>query len=88
VSLKLSPLGDWVRIFQNYNLCDNNYYKRFIEGFSNISHPITSLQKKGLQFEWTPDCVRSFQHFKSLLTSVPILRIDDPNEDYVVCMDA
>jgi hypothetical protein len=24
------------------------YYKRFIEGFSNISHPITSLQKKGV----------------------------------------
>jgi hypothetical protein len=29
------------------------YYKRFIEGFSKISHPITSLQKKGIKFEWT-----------------------------------
>jgi hypothetical protein len=24
------------------------YYKRFIEGFSKIVHPITSLQKKGV----------------------------------------
>jgi hypothetical protein len=24
------------------------YYKRFIEGFSNIVHPITSLQNKGV----------------------------------------
>jgi hypothetical protein len=40
------------------------YYKRFIEGFSNISHPITSLQKKGVKFEWTTDCERSFQHLK------------------------
>jgi hypothetical protein len=24
------------------------YYKRFIEGFSQIVHPITSLQKKGV----------------------------------------
>jgi hypothetical protein len=24
------------------------YYKRFIEGFSKIAHPITSLQKKGV----------------------------------------
>ena len=23
------------------------YYRKFIEGFSNISYPITSLQKKG-----------------------------------------
>ena len=29
------------------------YYKKFMEGFSNISYPITSLQKKGKKFEWT-----------------------------------
>jgi hypothetical protein len=64
------------------------YYKRFIEGFSKIAHPITSLQKKGVRFEWTFDCKRSFQHLKSLLTSALILRIVDPNEDFVVCIDA
>jgi hypothetical protein len=26
------------------------YYKRFIAGFSNIAHPITSLQKKAMNF--------------------------------------
>jgi hypothetical protein len=51
------------------------YYRRFIEGFSNIAHPITSLQKKGVRFEWTQDCERSFQHLKQLLKSAPILRI-------------
>jgi hypothetical protein len=64
------------------------YYKRFIEGFSNIAHPMSSLQKKGVRFEWTSDCKRSFQHLKSLLTNAPIFRIDDPNEDFVVCIDA
>jgi hypothetical protein len=29
------------------------YYRRFIEGFSKVAHPITSLQKKGTKFEWT-----------------------------------
>jgi hypothetical protein len=29
----------------------DGYYIRFIVGFSNISHPITSLQKKGTKFE-------------------------------------
>jgi hypothetical protein len=30
-----------------------SYYTRFIEGFSKISHPITSLQKNDVKFEWT-----------------------------------
>jgi hypothetical protein len=29
------------------------YYKRFIVGFSKISHPITSLQRMGKKFHWT-----------------------------------
>ena len=36
------------------------YYRRFIEGFSKIAHPINSLQKKGVNFEWTSDHERSF----------------------------
>ena len=37
------------------------YYQKFIEGFSNISYPITSLQKKGKKFEWTKKCMESFK---------------------------
>ena len=36
------------------------YYRRFIEGFSKVSHAITSLQKKGMKFEWTSRCEESF----------------------------
>jgi hypothetical protein len=64
------------------------YYKRFIEGFSKIAHPITSLQRKGVKFQWTLYCERSFQHLKQLLTSAQILRITDPEEDFIVCTDA
>jgi hypothetical protein len=31
------------------------YYRRLIEGFSNIAHPFTSLQKKSVKFQWTLD---------------------------------
>jgi hypothetical protein len=64
------------------------YYRRFIERFSKIAHPITSLQNKGVKFQWTLDCEKSFQHLKQLLTSAPILRIADPNEYFIVCIDA
>jgi hypothetical protein len=32
------------------------YYRRFIEGFSKIAYPITSLQKKGTKFNWSQKC--------------------------------
>jgi hypothetical protein len=61
------------------------YYRRFITGFSRIAYPITSLQTKEKKFRWTKDCEKRFQQLKKLLTSAPILRIADPNEDFVVC---
>jgi hypothetical protein len=66
----------------------DGYYIRFITGFSRIAHPITSLQKKGIKFEWTPECEENFNSLKELLTSAPILKIADPNENFVVCTDA
>jgi hypothetical protein len=64
------------------------YYRRFIAGFSRIVHAITSLQRKEKKFQWTDECERSFQQLKQLLTSAPILKIADPDKDYVVCTDA
>jgi hypothetical protein len=29
------------------------YYRRFIEGFSKIAKPMTSLMEKGREFKWT-----------------------------------
>ena len=64
------------------------YYKRFIEGFSRIAHPITPLQKEGVKFEWIQDCERAVRQMKLLLTSAPILQIVYPNEKFIVCIDA
>jgi uncharacterized protein YggL (DUF469 family) len=64
------------------------YYRTFIAGFSRIDHPITSLQRKEKKFQWTEECESSFQQLKQLLTSTPILKIADPNKDYVVCTNA
>ena len=34
----------------------SGHYRRFIEGFSKVAHPITSLQRNGMKFEWAPKC--------------------------------
>ena len=65
------------------------YYRRFIEGFSKVAHAITSLQKKArIKFEWTSKCEESFQCLKNLLTSALVLKVADPEKDFVVCIDA
>jgi hypothetical protein len=36
------------------------YYRQFIEGFSEIAKPMTSLLEKGKEFNWTWECQGSF----------------------------
>ena len=57
---KIKAINEWpvpkyvtnVRSFMGIT----GYYRRFIEGFSRIANPITSLQKKGKKFEWNKKC--------------------------------
>ena len=89
---KIKAINDWpvpkdvtgIRSFMGIM----GYYRRFIDGFSIIAHPITSLQKKGTKFIWSNKCQEIFEKLKHLLTTAPILRIADPYKDFVVCMDA
>jgi hypothetical protein len=64
------------------------YYRRFIKDFSKIGCPITALQKKGKKFLWTQQCEERFQTLKHLLTHAPVLKIADPEADFLVCTDA
>lgn len=63
------------------------YYRWFIGNFTKIWNPIIALQRKGEQFQWTPECAASFQQLKKLLTCEPILRITNPTKYFVVCTD-
>jgi hypothetical protein len=36
------------------------YYRRFIEGFSKVAKPMTSLLEKGREFKWDDKCQGSF----------------------------
>ena len=40
------------------------YYRKFIENFSRIACPMTSLQKKENKFLWMTKCEESFQNLK------------------------
>jgi hypothetical protein len=64
------------------------YYFWFIEEFSKIAYPITSLQKKGTKFNWSEKYQDSFNKLKGLLTTATILKVTDPDKDFTICVDA
>ncbi|XP_059067638.1 uncharacterized mitochondrial protein AtMg00860-like [Cryptomeria japonica] len=64
------------------------YYHRYVQDFSRIAHPITSLQRKGKRFVWIEQCEREFRILKERLTNAPILAVPDPLENFVVCTDS
>ncbi|GJX42094.1 putative reverse transcriptase domain-containing protein [Tanacetum coccineum] len=64
------------------------YYRRFIEGFSLISKPLTKLTQKNKKFEWGEEEEESFEMLKQKLCSAPILSLPEGTEDFVVYCDA
>ena len=36
------------------------YYRRFVEGYSRISAPLSQLTRKGVKFSWNAKCEQSF----------------------------
>jgi hypothetical protein len=60
------------------------YYRRFVDGFSNVENLITKLQKKNKKFVWTKKCVEEFQRLKELLMTTLILKVTDMDEDFLV----
>jgi hypothetical protein len=64
------------------------YYQRSIEGFSEISKPMTKLLKKDKMFEWTPVSEASFQELKKRLTTALILVMPDIEKSFSIYCDA
>jgi hypothetical protein len=64
------------------------YYWCFIEGFSNIARPMTTLLVKKVEFKWTPECQESFETLKKKLTTSSVLIMLDVHKSFSVYCDA
>jgi len=64
------------------------YYRKFIRGFSKVAYLITSLQKKGTNFKWSKSYQESFESLRHFFTTTLVLKIVDPEEDFILCTDA
>ena len=50
--------------------------------------PLTRLTQKGVKFEWSDDCERSFQELKERSVTTPSLTIPSSSGGFVVYSDA
>ncbi|GJW61932.1 putative reverse transcriptase domain-containing protein [Tanacetum coccineum] len=64
------------------------YYRRFIEGFSNIAKPMTKLTQKNMKFNWTEKAEAAFQLLKQKLCNASILALPEGSENFVVYYNA
>jgi hypothetical protein len=95
ISIDPSKIKDVLSWNTPYNVSDirsfldlAGYYRRFMEGFSKISKPMTELLEKGKTFEWMPRCEASFQELKKILTTTLVLTMPNMEKSFSIYCDA
>ncbi|XP_027118461.1 uncharacterized mitochondrial protein AtMg00860-like [Coffea arabica] len=63
------------------------YYRRFVKHYGLVCKPLTELLKKN-NFRWNSQAQDSFEHFKKLMCSAPVLQLPDFKKPFVVETDA
>ncbi|GJX80130.1 reverse transcriptase domain-containing protein [Tanacetum coccineum] len=64
------------------------FYRRFIQDFSKIAHPMTHLLEKETSFFFSKECIESFNTLKRKLTEAPILIAPDWDLPFELMCDA
>jgi hypothetical protein len=64
------------------------YHRCFIEGFSKIARPMTTLLAKKVEFKCTLACQKSFETLKEKLTTTPVLILPDVHKPFSVYCNA
>ncbi|KAK3529945.1 hypothetical protein QTP86_009331 [Hemibagrus guttatus] len=66
-----------------------NFYRWFIQGYSSITNPLTSLlRNKPKSLTWTPATTQAFDKLKTAFTTAPLLVHPDPELPFIVEVDA
>ena len=65
-----------------------NFYRRFIRGYSSVAAPLTRLTSTKVRFTWGPEAEEAFRLLKARFTRAPILVHPDPENQFIVEVDA
>lgn len=77
-------------MFEIYNFLGlTGYYRRFVEGFSSITGPLTKLMQKYAKFNWNESYEHIFQELKDHLVFAPVRTFpSSTGGKYVIYSDA
>ena len=89
---KVTAVRDWptpmmlkeVRAFIGFA----NFYRRFIQGFSTMAHPLYDLTKKDVSWHWSQEQQEAFDAITKQFCEEPILKVYDPELPTCVECDA
>ena len=89
--VKLKGIQDWpapttVKAVQSF-LGFGNFYRKFINKFSELAAPLNGLLKKDKTFDWTPECQESFDTLKQWFTAEPVLMMPDQSRPFQIEAD-
>ena len=65
-----------------------NYFKKFMQGYSQMVSPLTDLTRTKKAWNWTDKCTEAFERVKYCLTHAPVLRMPDFSKPFEVVADA
>ena len=90
--VKLKGIADWpqpetvkqVRSFLGFG----NYYRRFIQNYSDLTKPLNDLLHKDTKFIWTQAQEDAFQTLKKKFQEAPVLQMPDPSKPFQLETDA
>jgi hypothetical protein len=89
---KVKAMVEWTRpicVFEIQSFLGlASYYRRFIEGFSKLSGPLTALTRKNARFIWMDEYEQCFQELKRRLVTAPVLALPTESGNFLVYNDA
>jgi hypothetical protein len=89
---KTQVIADWpalqnVKEVQSF-LGFANFYRRFINNYSETVIPLTRLTRKNVAWRWNEECQAAFELLKADVTSAPVLAHFNPELPIMVETDA
>ena len=90
--VKLQAVKSWPRpktvkeIQKFLGFC--NFYRRFVQNYSNVARPLFELTQKTQPWEWTSRQETAFTTLQRLLTSSPVLLLPDYDKPFTLTTDA